>query len=105
LAETVVSGVEADEMGSRLRVQCVTNDPTGHCSLVTDYLLFAIGREPQTDFLSEHVKMQAPALIESGKLYFVGDVHNGPFRQTAIAVGDGLRAAMQIYEQMSLRGA
>jgi thioredoxin reductase len=105
LAETVVSGVEADETGSRLRVQCVTNDPTGHCSLVTDYLLFAIGREPQTDFLSEHVKMQAPALIESGKLYFVGDVHNGPFRQTAIAVGDGLRAAMQIYEQMSLRSA
>jgi thioredoxin reductase len=105
LAETTVSGVEANETGSRLRVQCLTNDPTGHRSLVTDYLLFAIGREPQTDFLSEHVKMQAPALIESGKLYFVGDVHNGLFRQTAIAVGDGLRAVMQIYEQMSLRGA
>jgi len=100
MAETTVNGVEADETGNRLRIQCVTNDPIGHYFLVTDYLLFAIGREPQTDFLSEHVKMQAPALIESGKLYFVGDVHNGPFRQTAIAVGEGLRAAMQIYEKV-----
>ena len=78
---------------------------TDNCSLNTDYLLFAIGRDPQTDFLSEGVKMQTPALIESGKLYFAGDVHNGSFRQTAIAVGDGLRAAMQIYGQLSLRGA
>jgi len=105
LAGITVSGVEADETGNRLKVQCMTNDPTGHRSLVTDYLLFAIGREPQTDFLSEHVKMQAPALIESGKLYFVGDVHNGPFRQTAIAVGDGLRAAMQIYEKVRGNGS
>ena len=105
MAETTVSGVEADETGDRLVVECVTNDPTGHCSLVTDYLLFAIGREPQTDFLSEHVKMQAPALIESGKLYFVGDVHNSPFRQTAIAVGDGLLAAMQIYEKVRGNGS
>jgi thioredoxin reductase len=105
LAETAVSGVEADETGSRLRVQCVTNDPTGHCSLVTDYLLFAIGREPAMDFLTERVKLQAQRLVEDGKLYLVGDVHNGFYRQTAIAVGEGLRAAMQIYEQMSLRGA
>jgi len=71
---------------------------TDNCSLNTNYLLFAIGRETQIDFLSERVKMQASALIESGKLYFVGDVHNGLFRQTAIAVGEGLQAAMQIYQ-------
>lgn len=99
IEQTTLQRIEIDAPTGRLQLF------TDNCSLITDYLLFAIGREPQTDFLSEHVKMQAPALIESGKLYFVGDVHNGPFRQTAIAVGDGLRAAMQIYEQLSLRGA
>jgi len=97
LAETTVSGVEADETGSRLRVACVRRD--SNAAFDCDFVIFAIGREPQMDFLSERVKLQAPALIESGKLYFVGDVHNGPFRQTAIAAGDGLRAAMQIYER------
>ena len=30
-------------------------------------------------------------------LYFVGDVKNGLYRQAAIAAGDGLRVAMEIY--------
>ncbi len=33
-------------------------------------------------------------------LYFVGDVKNGLYRQAAIAAGDGLRAAMQIYHSL-----
>jgi thioredoxin reductase (NADPH) len=77
---------------------------TDHCLLDTDYCVFAIGREPALDFLSERVKMQERMLVESGKLYFAGDVHNGLFRQAAIAAGEGLRVAMQIYEQVSLRG-
>jgi thioredoxin reductase len=73
-------------------------------SLTADYLLFAIGRESQLDFMTKSVKRQERRLAECGKLYFVGDVHNTLFRQTAIAAGDGLRTAMQIYSQMSLRG-
>lgn len=95
-----LSRVESDETGNRLKVQCVTTNPTGYCSLVTDYMIFAVGREAQMDFLSEGVKLQAQRLVEDGKLYLVGDVHNGLFRQTAIAVGEGLRAAMQIYANM-----
>lgn len=93
--------IESDTSAGRL--QLFTDDCsliTNHCSLITDYLLFAIGREPQMDFLTEHVKLQAQRLVEDGKLYLVGDVHNGPFRQTAIAAGDGLRAAMQIYARL-----
>ena len=77
---------------------------TEDLSLTSDYLLFAIGRTPQLDILAESVKFQERKLMECGKLYFVGDVHNGPFRQTAIAAGEGLRAAMQIYEKMVLQG-
>ncbi len=36
-------------------------------------------------------------LVEAGRLYWIGDVKNGSFRQAAIAAGDGLRAAMQIH--------
>lgn len=116
LAETTISGIEADESANvkaagslkaadRLRVRYVSTDYLSNDYLFTDYLLFAIGREPQMDFLSERVKLQAQRLAEDGKLYLVGDVHNDLFRQTAIAAGEGLRAAMQIYAQMSLRGA
>lgn len=92
--QTAIQRVETDVPTGRLQLF------TDNCSLITDYLIFAIGREPQMDFLSEHVKLQAQRLVEDGKLYLVGDVHNGPFRQTAIAAGDGLRAAMQIYANL-----
>jgi thioredoxin reductase len=76
---------------------------TDQCSLMADYCVFAIGRKPALDFLSEHVKRQEPMLVESGKLYFAGDVHNGLFRQAAIAAGEGMRVAMQIFGQVSLQ--
>ncbi|MBN2206144.1 MAG: NAD(P)/FAD-dependent oxidoreductase [Candidatus Aminicenantes bacterium] len=64
-------------------------------SLSADYLLFAVGRRPRLDFLADNVKRQARRLVRSGRLYFVGDVHNGRFRQAAIAAGEGLRAALR----------
>lgn len=61
-----------------------------------DYLIAAIGRRPAVGFIDPGLRSQAESLGEEGKLYFVGDVINGHFRQTAIAVGDGVRAAMDI---------
>jgi thioredoxin reductase (NADPH) len=63
---------------------------------VGDYLIAAIGRRPATSFLEESVKKHLGELTLEGKLYLIGDVCNDRFRQTAIAVGDGLRAAMEI---------
>jgi thioredoxin reductase len=65
-----------------------------------DHLIGALGREPQTSFISENLKQQIDALEAKRLFYQVGDVRNGIFRQTAIAAGDGLRAAMQIYQQL-----
>jgi thioredoxin reductase len=90
-----VRQIEADETATRLTVRYEAKGASG--SIETDYVLFAIGRDPNLDFLSERVRQQEAMLVTEGHLYFCGDTKNGLFRQTAIAAGDGLRAAMQIY--------
>lgn len=64
-----------------------------------DYVIFATGREPELGFVSDKLQKQLPGLLGSGKLYLIGDVKNGIYRQTAIAAGDGIRAAMEIYDR------
>ena len=86
--------VEADA-GSGLILQCESGGL--EATVAADYVVFAIGREPQMNFLSARAMEWESALLERGQLYYIGDVKNGLLRQTAIAVGDGLKAAMQIY--------
>ena len=80
------------------------SSPGGISKLDAHYLVFAVGREPQLDFLSERLKVNARKMEDRGVLYFVGDVKNGVFRQTAIAVGDGIMTAMKIYEKLKAEG-
>jgi thioredoxin reductase (NADPH) len=100
-AGVAVSRIMLDETATCLNVQCEANGERDAISLHADYILFAIGRVPNRDFLSDEVRRREEELIESGRLYFVGDVKNEAFRQVAIAAGDGLRAAMQIYSRLS----
>ncbi|MFQ6083447.1 MAG: NAD(P)/FAD-dependent oxidoreductase [Candidatus Aminicenantia bacterium] len=83
---------------NRLLLECIS--PEGISKFYAHYVIFAIGREPQLDFLSERLKENAQELENRGLLYFVGDVKNGFFRQTAVAVGDGIMAAMKIYRKL-----
>jgi thioredoxin reductase (NADPH) len=92
LDATIVRRIAMDQEG--LQMECVSREKQT-CHGV-DFLVFAIGREPQLDFLPETVRKRSRELEESGLLYQIGDVHNGLFRQTAIAVGDGIKAAMRI---------
>jgi len=59
-----------------------------------DYIVYAIGRIPSCDYLSERLMRKFPDGDRT--LYFIGDVKNGAIRQVAIAVGDGVKAAMEI---------
>lgn len=68
----------------------------GPQSCRVDYLLIAIGRDPALDFLSENLILRKNVLIKKRILHFIGDVHNGLYRQTGIAVGEGIKAAMII---------
>jgi len=68
--------------------------------LIVDYLIFAIGREPKINYLSENILERISDLEDLGNLYRIGDMHYGNYRQTAISVGDGILAAMKICEKM-----
>jgi thioredoxin reductase (NADPH) len=76
----------------------------GKTQIQADYLVGAIGREAQLDYLSIAFLQHAQGLQEQGILYMIGDVKNGIYRQTAIAVGEGVMTAMKIYRQLKELG-
>jgi len=92
-ANTRVDKIELDEKGG-LSIDC--NKPEGRVSFQADYLVAAFGRDPCLDFMTQTMSDIATRLEYEGRLYFVGDVTNGIYRQTAIAVGNGVLAAMKI---------
>ena len=84
-------GLETSSEGEIIKISC-------------DKVLAAIGREPSLSFLSENLINRKDKLISKERLYFIGDVKNQNFRQTSIAVGNGVLAAMKIY-QKTLEGS
>ena len=87
-----------DNPPGRLLIEWVT--PEGVFNLNGHYTVFAIGRKPRLDFLSEKLKAKRRKLHDEGLLFFAGDVKNGHYRQTSIAVGNGIMAAMKISEKL-----
>jgi len=70
--------------------------------IIVDYLVVAIGRKPNLNFFDRSLKEKIKILEKRKKLYIIGDAKNGIFRQTAIAVGDGIKTGMEIYKQRQL---
>lgn len=97
-ARTRISGIER-ATGGGLWLDCAS--PAGNLHVCADYLIGALGREPRLDFLSAGLRGTLGRLEASGLLHLVGDVKNGAYRQTAIAVGDGILAAMKIYYHLT----
>ena len=62
----------------------------------TDYLILALGREPNLELLKEKVSIKEHCKTDIPGLYLAGDVRHGIYRQVGIAVGDGLMAAMAV---------
>ncbi len=95
--QTRIEKVEKSLEGEMI-VEC--SSPFGLKIFRSDYIVGAIGRDPQIDFISSSVKKCAAEYEKKGILHFVGDVKNGLFRQAAIAVGDGIRAGMLIHQKV-----
>jgi thioredoxin reductase (NADPH) len=60
-----------------------------------DYLIAAIGREPQFGF----IKKEKMKTLKDKSLFCIGDVKNKIFRQATISIGDGIHAAMEISQK------
>lgn len=65
----------------------------------TDFVVAAIGREPNIDFLAKNIRNDFLEKRRIKGLYYSGDVAHGFKRQVAIAVGDGLNTAMDILKK------
>lgn len=93
---TNVSVKEVTGKGDRLLLSCLNGDNQKENRIYADYLVIAAGREPCLDFLDEKLEKSLDDLVKASRLYLVGDVKNKMYRQTAVCVGDGVKAAMQI---------
>ncbi len=89
----IVAAELKDEKHIRLKIK----DGNNKIEYFTcDYLLFAIGREQNFEFISPALKNQLESLAASRQVLLIGDVKNGLFRQASISAGDGIRAGMEI---------
>ncbi len=68
--------------------------------IYTDYVVIAIGREPCIDFFGSNLKKHLDNLLNTDKLYLIGDIKNEIFRQSAICVGNGIKAGMKIFRNI-----
>jgi len=92
-----VSVKEINNECLKVLLTCTHNDRQEKIQIGSDYVIFAIGRVPRLDILGQELKKSYERFRKANKLYMVGDVKNGIYRQTAICVGDGLKAAMEIF--------
>jgi len=93
ITNTEITGVSKTTSG-KLNISIKSTSPER--SIECDYLLAAIGREPEYSFADPSIIDELDKLLKDQKLFLIGDLQNGSFRQTTIAVADGIRAAMRI---------
>jgi len=95
------TSVTAIEKTSTKQIKITCTQSGDNTSIHTDYLIFAIGRAPNDACLSSKLLTSKDQMMEQGRLFLAGDIINRRYRQTAIAVADGIRAAMQINTMLS----
>lgn len=88
--------LSVEEEGDRVVVKCRSEGK--ELTFTSDYTLIACGRKPNLALLPEEIR-ESLVIQEDGTtnipgLFIAGDVRRGYFRQTGIAVGDGILCAM-----------
>jgi thioredoxin reductase (NADPH) len=92
--KTLILAMEGE--GARVFVKCTSGGKEKRFS--SNYALIACGRKPNLSLLPEKVResliIQNDGATNIPGLFIAGDVRRGYFRQTGIAVGDGILCAM-----------
>ncbi len=92
LPESTISGFLQDED----KIIVTYRNDNKVKTLEADYIIAAIGRKPSLDIISQIDNKVLQSLKKNYRIQIIGDAANGRYRQTAIACGDGIRAAMRI---------
>ncbi len=88
------------------RVKTIYEKKGAKSSILSDYLLIAVGRESNVKIFAKKYKDVNSMIKERApNLFFAGDVKRGLFRQVGIAVGDGLYAAMKAIKYLEEKNA
>ncbi len=85
---------------SDIKIKTIFQHKNSFENYLTDYIIFAVGREPELNFLQNSIKEELNYLTNNHKLFIIGDVANGIARQASIAIGEGIKAAMAIKENI-----
>lgn len=99
-SEKIVQKIERDKDG--LKIHISNKDGSNKEIILSDFIISAVGRESNLDFLKTNIRKNINNLIYLKRLFLVGDVKNDKYRQTAICTGDGVKAAMEIYETLQI---
>jgi len=91
------------KMNDYLNINCIVSDDEK--SFTTDYVLIATGRKSDMSFLNDDIKgnlnINGNGSTNIPGLYFAGDVRRDRYRQTGIAVGDGILCGMLTIEYLN----
>ena len=105
----VITGSNITELSEAANRVAVNFEHDGSTSeMISDLIIVAYGREPRLDALDPSLKegltVDRPPATNIPGLFIAGDVARGMNRQAAIAVGDGVLAAMMIQQSSKNRG-
>jgi thioredoxin reductase len=95
--DTEVTAIEGGR-GDELVLGC--RNPGGVSKISVDHLVIAIGRNPELGFMSRQSAGLGAIQYRERFQLLIGDVRRGRMRQTAVAVGDGMIAAMAIAREL-----
>ncbi len=89
-------------INSKKKEEVILNSNNIEIIKTFDIILFAIGRKPDFSFISSQMLEKRLELETKKVLFFIGDIVNKNYRQTSIAVGDGVKVAMELSKLESL---
>ncbi len=84
---------------NRLTMNCLCDGEKK--TIQADYVIAAVGREINYDILQQNLLDKIEDLTASKRFFLAGDARNDKYRQLSLSVGDGVKTAMEIFDDMS----